>query len=564
MNLFYRRIFPLLGLLLTLGITLLASRHDTRSRIADAEEMMVSQGRAIADVVAQSSLHGLEAYNHWEKEVTHGLLNNARWVALADSTDGVSNAQLARYANYLGLFRIMLFDARGDLQMASHAPDQTNELDGPLPTGFLEALLSGRRESRRFGYHVLPNSEQGRFVAGVRRSGGGAVIVSVLPQNLEVPLDEMEPGNLIKSLSAGPGVRYVVVQDEDGAEAAFSGDVGFSLPQDDLEKGTLQDDADYVSREFASPLGPVYEMARLINLRDGGQVVLRVGLDGSLLQGLRQDIKKRALMRGLVFLGTMLLATSLLLGWQRLSVLNREVEKVGWELRMREEEARRSGKLVAMGHLAAGVAHQVRNPLNSIHMIAQMMGRTSDLQETVKVQARHIRDESARIEKIIQQFLDFSTPRQPIPQRLNLGELIRETVAVQASAHGMNNVEFRVEAADHEVLLDRSFLIEVLENLLRNAVEAMDGSGVIQVSAEAVKDEVVVVVADNGPGIPLENREKVFDLYFTTHAAGSGLGLSLTAQMVSALGGHLDLDDQPGLDGRGARFVIRLPKSDGQ
>jgi len=563
MNLLYRRIFPVLGLVLTLGITLLASRHDTRSRIADAEAMMVSQGRAIADVVAQSSLHGLEAYNHWEKEVTHGLLNNARWVALADSTDGVSNAQLARYANYLGLFRIMLFDARGQLELASHAPDQTNELDAPLPDGFLEPLISGQQESRRFGYHMLSNSQQGRFVAGVRRARGGAVVVSVLPQNLEVPLEEMGPGNLIKSLGADPGVRYVVIQDEGGVQSAFSSDVGFSLPEDDLDPEKLHESNDYVYREFSSPEGPVYEMARLIDVLEGGRVLLRVGLDGTLLEGLRRDIKNRALMRGLAFLGTMILATSLLLGWQRLSVLNREVEKVGWELRMREEEARRAGKLVAMGHLAAGVAHQIRNPLNSIHMIAQMMGRTTDLQDSVKVQARHIRNESARIEKIVQQFLEFSTPRKPMPQRLDLGHLIRETVAVQASAHGMNNVEFKVDVADHEVLLDRSFLIEVLENLLRNAVEAMDGSGVIQVSSETMGGEVVVVVADNGPGIPAENREKVFDLYFTTRAAGSGLGLSLTAQMVSALGGHLDLDDKPGLDGRGARFVIRLPKLEG-
>lgn len=560
MNLLYRRVFPILGLVLTLGITLLASRHDTRSRIADAEAMMVSQGRAISDVVAQSSLHGLEAYNHWEKEVTHGLVNNARWVALADSTGGVSNPQLARYANYLGLFRIMLFDTQGQLEMASHAPDQTNELDGPLPTGFLEPLLSGQMESRRFGYHMLPNSEQGRFVAGVRRSRGGAVVVSVLPQNLEVPLDEMGPGNLIKSLSAGPGVHYVVVQDEEGVEAAFSSDMSFTLPVDELHEGLLQENEDYIYREFLSPQGPVYEMARWVDLLDGSQVLLRVGLDGTLLQGLRRDIKNRALMRGLVFLGTMILATSLLLGWQRLSVLNREVEKVGWELRMREEEARRAGKLVAMGHLAAGVAHQIRNPLNSIHMIAQMMGRTADLQDNVKDQAMHIRNESARIEKIVQQFLDFSTPRQPMPQRLDLGELIRQTVAVQASAHGMKDMEFRVDVADHEVLLDRSFLMEVLENLLRNAVEAMEGAGIIEVSAASVGDEVVVVVADNGPGIAPENREKVFDLYFTTHASGSGLGLSLTAQMVTALGGHLDLDDQPGIDGRGARFVIRLPR----
>ncbi len=563
MDLLYRRFFPLLGLVLTLGITLLASRHDTRSRISDAEGLMVSQGRAIAEVVAQSSLHGLAAYNYWENEVTHGLVNNARWVALADSSGGVSNAQLARYANYLGLFRITLFDAQGQLEFASHAPDPENELDGPLPTGFLEILLRGRQESRRFGYHLAENSQQGRFLAGVHRSGGGAVVVSVLPQNLEVPLDEMGPGSMIKSLGAGPGVRYVVVEDETGVLAAFSSDIGFQLPADSLEGDSSATPGEYLSREFDSPLGRVYELARLINLKDGGQVLLRVGLDGTLLQGLRRDIKNRALMRGLVYLGTTILATSLLLGWQRLSVLNKEVEKVGWELRMREEEALRSGKLVAMGHLAAGVAHQIRNPLNSIHMIAQMMGRNSGLEKNLKTQARHIQDESGRIEEIIQQFLDFSTPRQPMPQRLDLSELIRETVAVQTAAHGLKGMQFKVDVSPVEVFLDRSFLIEVLENLIRNAVEATEGRGKVHISSDLVGQEVEVVVEDNGPGIPTGSREKVFDLYFTTRPTGSGLGLSLTAQMVTALGGHLDLDEQPGLDGKGARFVIRLPRIKG-
>ncbi len=107
-------------------------------------------------------------------------------------------------------------------------------------------------------------------------------------------------------------------------------------------------------------------------------------------------------------------------------------------------------------------------------------------------------------------------------------------------------------------------MIEVLENLMRNAADALEGQGIIEITLQNSTDGVEIIVADNGPGIDPANRERIFDLYFTTRRQGTGLGLSLTAQMVSSMGGHLVLDHEPGVDGRGARFVIQLPKKRSQ
>ena len=203
-------------------------------------------------------------------------------------------------------------------------------------------------------------------------------------------------------------------------------------------------------------------MARKVRLATGKEVILRVGLDAVLLDNLEDDIRRRALMRLALFLGSMGLVLSLFWAWQRQRALDREVQKVTWELRMREEEARRSGRLVAMGHLASGVAHQIRNPLNSIHLIAQVLKRNEALPPDVLEHARHIRDESGRIESIVQQFLDFAKPRQPVFEDVDLVSLATNAVRVQSVAHP--GVDFTVESAREslQMPLDRQLTVEIL------------------------------------------------------------------------------------------------------
>ncbi len=564
MTLPYRRFVSLLGLAMVAGFLVYSSLHDSRSRIAAAESLMLSEGRAIVDIVAESSLHGIGAYNQWEREVSRRLINNAQWIARLDSVQGLLPEELATLAAEMGLMRILVVDDQGRLVMASRQAPDGNDEGLKLPLKNLELLLSGEQKSRSFGFRRSKKTGQKRFAAGVARTGGGAIIVNTEAETMGRVLLEVGPGHLIKSLGKGQGVKYVVLQDEYGIQASSTSEIGFLAPGFDPALTPLMEGRSYATRTFESELGGIFEVARVIEQANGSQVLLRVGLDGTLLEELRSDIKRRVLLRGLVFLGSMVLVSALLLAWQKQSVLDKEVVKIGQELRAKEEETRRASKLAAMGNLAAGVAHQIRNPLNSIHMIAQMMRRRPDLPDSLEEQACHIRDESGRIEKIVQQFLDFAKPREPVLEVVDLAALVSGAVSVQSSVHEEDNIEIRVSTEPVTLPLDRSFMIEVLENLLRNAAEALEGKGLIEVSVRSQGGMVEVGVADNGPGIDPDHRERIFDLYFTTRRQGSGLGLSLTAQMVSAMGGLLILDDGPGLEGRGCRFVIRFPNKRSQ
>jgi|GEM_PF-2422141 len=560
MTLSVRRYLSLASMVLVAGLIILASRLDTAVRIQGAEAQMHSQGLAITELIAEASQHGIETFNAWELETTTHLAACALWVAHLDSVQALSPRDVARLVEEMDLWGIMAFAANGRLEVAGGSVSADPDSARNLPPGLLEALS---REAR--GIHLFPQvydpvSDQNLLGAAVMRHGGGAILLNLAMADQTRRRRELGPGHLIKTLADIPSISYVVIQDDTGIQAASTGSVDILPSASDPNLQPLFQGTETVTWEHPTALGPVLEVARLIELPPGKDLILRVGLDASLVNDLREDIRRRALIRMALFLGSMGLILSLFWAWQRQRALDREVAKITWELRMREEEAQRAGRLVAMGHLASGVAHQIRNPLNSIHMIAQVLKRTEDLPAAVTEHARQIRDESGRIESIIAQFLEFARPRRPVFTEVDLVPLARDVLAVQGVTHA--DVDFRLESGRSDVVLplDRQLMVEILENLLRNAAEALQGTGKVVVYITRDRQAVEIAVADNGPGIPADLRDKIFDLYFTTRPQGSGLGLSLVSQMVSVMGGSLHLADGPGLNGRGARFVIRMPR----
>ena len=561
------RLLAFATMIMMAAVIVFGSRSDTRTRLAQTEEMMTAQGNAIAAIVAESNRHGLDVFAKWEDETKGRLLDNANWLAWVNTQRNLSDSDLDKFAKDLNLWRIMFFNAQGKLEKSSLPEGGNRQGAGQVPSEFLLPLVSGHQHQGVLDQRRARIDGQPRLAAGVTRPGRGAVILVSHAGPLDQVNRDLRAGHLIKVLGQTEGLRYVVLQDRTGILASSTLQVEFNLPADDPSLLPLQEGAEFVTREFPTAEGPVFEVSRLQKVDglvpDDRSVLLRVGLDATLLNELRADTRRRAVLRLLLFMGSLILMSILLLAWQRQGVLNREVNKVTWELRMREEESRRSGKLVAMGNLAAGVAHQIRNPLNTIHMIAQALGRNEELPEEVTLQARHIQSESGRIENIVQQFLDFARPREPVFETLNLGRLVRETVAIHQSANTSKEIEFRVAAPDCEAELDRQFVIEIVENLVRNAAEALQGGQAggqcrITVTLTCDRQMAELVVEDTGPGIPADFREKVFDLYFTTKPSGSGLGLGLVSRMVTAMGGHFSLDnliDGPG----GARFLIQFP-----
>jgi signal transduction histidine kinase len=230
-----------------------------------------------------------------------------------------------------------------------------------------------------------------------------------------------------------------------------------------------------------------------------------------------------------------------------------------------EEALKRRDRLAAMGELASTVAHEIRNPLNSVGLTAQRLRREflgslpggqterAEVEDLLGVMA----DETKRIDRIVQQFLDYSRPPALRVEATDMGALVRdlgERLRAQAEARG---VHLEVEAAAATALVDPAQLRQALDNLVRNAVDATPEGGVVRVVARADRGGHTVEVRDTGRGIEPDHLPKIFDLYFTTKPEGTGVGLAVTQQIVTAHGGTLEVDSEPG---SGTTMTLRLPR----
>jgi len=220
----------------------------------------------------------------------------------------------------------------------------------------------------------------------------------------------------------------------------------------------------------------------------------------------------------------------------------------------------RQEKLTAMGELASGVAHEIRNPLNAIGVLGQRLDMefspTEDEQEYHHL-VRAIVSEVYRVNAIIQRFLKFARPPQLMLMPSDLDELIEQYRPVLEGEAKAKGLEFSVQAcSESKVSLDREQMQQVLLNLVQNAVEATQENGTVTVTAGKSTGNAFIEVADTGKGIPLEIQSQIFNLYFTSKDNGTGMGLSIANQIVQAHGGILEVESREGV---GSVFRIVLP-----
>ncbi len=228
------------------------------------------------------------------------------------------------------------------------------------------------------------------------------------------------------------------------------------------------------------------------------------------------------------------------------------------EQRERFRRMLRADKLATVGELAAGAAHEIRNPLTAIRSSLQYMeGRSRD--DVEKKLLRTSLRETERIDGILAALLAFSKPAEIRKDTYDLLQTVEESLAlisVQAGARGIALVR---RFPKEPILLsgDKSQIKQLFLNLLLNAVQAMEGGGEIRVEA-AIRNphQILVTVADTGPGIPEECQDKVFDPFFTTKKTGTGLGLSICYNIVKAHDGDISIKSRPG---EGTIVLVTLP-----
>ncbi|NOQ52084.1 MAG: response regulator [Desulfuromonadaceae bacterium] len=241
---------------------------------------------------------------------------------------------------------------------------------------------------------------------------------------------------------------------------------------------------------------------------------------------------------------------------------NRELEErvvsKSRELELAHKEIIQAEKLATLGHISAGMAHEIRNPLNSINLFAEILQSVPELDEENRGYVKKITQEVERIDHILMQMLAASKRNGKKQNRVDLTDIITTVLAnykVKISAQNIK-VNCRLDAQSPMVEGDPLEIEQIFTNLIGNALYEMPTGGCLGISMESNAESIKVSVSDTGQGIPQENMARIFDPFFTTKEKGTGFGLSVVLRIVKSCGGKIRVDSS---QGEGATFRMELP-----
>ena len=589
------------SLVLSAGL-LLVGWFDYASTRGELLTLLVDQAASLRQAVAAAASAGEAASAQTQATLTARLLDNARLLNALDVRVGLSQAFLDEVARTNRLFRVTVFSASGQRELSSGTggpPPGAGRGFGPGPGGgaglgpgggrggpgqgagagfgpgsgggaglgaIADRLLSGTETEAVSAIHGSRWDRGWRLSAGVRRGRGGAIVLNVDASEIAEISRQASMDHLLEDIAArAPEIAYVVL--EDGASRLAYGPLAAPATATPAPAGRAfetvpipQALSGLAARELTIDAIPVLEFSGPVDAARTSSPVLRLGLN---LEGLRRA-ERRTLTRL-----TLSLLAALALGVVMFAfVVLRQQFGVLTEKHARAEEAlRRRDRLAAMGELASTVAHEVRNPLNAIGMTAQRLRREfvgegleaaqphdqEELRELLDV----LSGETQRINRIVQQFLDYARPPRLALHQASLRDMLADAAESLRARANARRVTIDTDLTGvGEAVFDADQLKQAIDNLLRNAIDASSEGGRVTLRARGTTSGHVVEVEDEGPGIPPDILPKIFDLYFTTKADGTGVGLAVTHQIVDAHHGSIEVDSLPG---RGTRMIVSLP-----
>jgi signal transduction histidine kinase len=535
---------------------------DYRATRSELVGLLRAQATALRDTVSAAARSNRRAAARSQAQLGQRLLEIARSLVALDGDRRLTARAVARVRQRDPLLRVGVFGPDGRREdLGGEHEDEPRHEPGAGPGrggGFgpgrglrgggqvVRQILAGGRDEFVTDVHSPRWGGAERLAAGVTRPRGGAVVVTVDASDVARLEQPASLDTLLHEVTASsPEIAYTVLE-HSGGRLAFGDPAPPAAEGSPAEGRALEVDGRPVM-EFASDVVVGSEPARL-----------RLGMR---LDGVRR-VERRMLGR---LVASVVLAAALVGVAFSLAGLRRRYGVLSRRHALAEEALRRRDRLAAMGELASTVAHEVRNPLNAIGMTAQRLRHEflaatppasrerAELGDLLEVMS----GETRRVNRIVQQFLDYARPPRLAPVPTELGPLVTglaERTRPLAESRGVA-LGTDVSAAGRAVV-DPAQLGQALDNLVRNAIEATPQGGRVDVRARCEGGGCVIEVRDTGKGIDPDHLPRIFDLYFTTRADGTGVGLAVTQQIVSAHGGTIEVDSAPGA---GTTMTVRLP-----
>jgi signal transduction histidine kinase len=538
---------------------------DDRATRGELVGLLREQAHALRESVAAAARSNRAASRFAAAQLGERLLDQARALAVLDGQRRLSPAALDAVTERNPLFRVALFAADGTREDATasgaHGGGGPRGGWGRGAGGGIGRGWGGGRGPGGGGALVRQILEEGkdevvtgahasrwggeRLAAGVKRPRGGAIVVTVDATEIAALEKPASLESLLEDVTTGsPEIAYTVFEQAD-ARIVF-GDVPPDAPA-----GTGE-------RSLSVGGRPVLEFASDVPLAAGETARLRLGMR---LDNVRR-VEQRMALRLFASVATAAALVALAFG---LAGLRRRYGALSEKHARAEEALRRRDRLAAMGELASTVAHEVRNPLNAASMTAQRLEREflgtvpegaperAELEELLSVMA----SETQRIDRIVQQFLEYARPPRLVPEPVDVDALVRDVAERARSLAEARGVRLEVQGpGPGTALVDPAQLRQALDNLIRNAVDATPEGGRVSLAARRDGAGYAIEVRDTGRGIEPAELPRIFDLYYTTKPDGTGIGLAVTQQIVTAHGGTIEVDSRPGA---GTAMTVRLP-----
>ncbi len=250
----------------------------------------------------------------------------------------------------------------------------------------------------------------------------------------------------------------------------------------------------------------------------------------------------------------------------RMAIIDRDGSFVGTLLMIQdlsqvknlEEDLRRSERLAALGKMAAGVAHELRNPLSSIKGLALVLRSKSCNENHDREAADILVQEVERLNRSISELLDYARPQKLQKNKVDIQKLLEKAVSLLSMDAEASGVQMVTDFPELLPMLnaDEDKLIQVFLNLFLNSIQAMAGGGTLTVSTMKTEESVKIVLTDTGCGVSADNISRVFDPYFTTKPEGTGLGMAMSAKIVEEHGGSITFESE---EGKGTSVIVEIP-----
>jgi len=552
-----------IGLILTMGLM------DLRRSDKILMGFMENQGLRIIGVVESLSQENLNAMIRAyqrdsgsnsvplvdeallpQKSLTTALVEMGRTIDNEWKAGHLSEEYLGKFAGEKGLWYVAALDKQGK------AVYQSRSLPGDLIGGDPSAVIRKKDISVDL-FTKLGSLKKIGFIALRRKDGSGTVIIALDREGQRYWGVKVSVEKALERLGQGQGLVYITVTDQRDMLLGSAGQT-----PEKWEKGNalaaeiLAGTKKFESRKIVYNDKKLLDIAAPIYLFGKVAGVARLGLDREGTDEIIEENKRNIIL----FMSSIILIT-LLSMWTLYHNQNRHLAGI---IEM-ERQLEKAERLSALGHLAAGVAHEIRNPLNAISMASQRLKREFMPADEEKIRefqtlAGVIRDEIRRLDGIIEEFLTFSKSRRLELREYPVSELLQKIVNLireEAASKGIT-VETRYSGTPAIIPMDVDKLEQAIINFVKNAMESISGEGSVTISVDSGgKDRVSMKISDNGCGMSSEEIERIFNPEYTTKEKGLGLGLPLAHEIIRGHGGEIRVFSQ---QGSGATFEILLPR----